>query len=315
MTAPVGLTQLFPPGFGLEVSLAPALWKLVGLPFDRERYLQRTARIVDRYATMKKAYGAEGSERRRLEVNLMYAHPSAWMELERIDLLQMDSRQAHAEEEGRVLQEGAALPADRNDHNRAFILALADYEWLARQSRMFSRGVKRFGLVEAITRYPSVTQDPIDGVDQTLVEAILDIPRGQRFAALRRVVSVRHHCPDFESRLLPSAEKTMGTERTIIGSFGDLKEGQARRVEVGGQTIAVFKHRGELLAIQDTCPHRGGPLGKGEVDEHGCVRCPLHGWPFDLRTGKMRGNKNIDVDTFEAGVNDDGTMWVGPRRS
>ena len=124
----------------------------------------------------------------------------------------------------------------------------------------------------------------------------------------------RHQCPGFEHDLL-GRERAPSVGRTVIGRFDDLKEGRAKRVEVDEQMIAVFRHEGRLRAIEDTCPHRGGPLGKGESDEHGCVRCPLHGWPFDLVTGAMRGNENLRIKTFEAGVDDDGQIWVGSEKT
>lgn len=62
--------------------------------------------------------------------------------------------------------------------------------------------------------------------------------------------------------------------------------GNAVRVEVGGTPVAVFNVGGELYAIGAVCPHEGGPLEEGEV-ENGRVTCPWHGSVFDLKTGKV----------------------------
>lgn len=65
-----------------------------------------------------------------------------------------------------------------------------------------------------------------------------------------------------------------------------LPPGKGETVELAGQRIAVFNVGGQFYALDDDCPHRGGPLGSGWVDADACqVTCPLHGWAFDLRTG------------------------------
>jgi nitrite reductase (NADH) small subunit len=68
-----------------------------------------------------------------------------------------------------------------------------------------------------------------------------------------------------------------------------LPERGARCVRVGGTAIAVFRtSTGEIFALRDQCPHRGGPLSQGIV--HGTrVTCPLHEWVIDLRTGQATG--------------------------
>jgi nitrite reductase (NADH) small subunit len=57
------------------------------------------------------------------------------------------------------------------------------------------------------------------------------------------------------------------------------------RVEVDGQEIALFKVGEQVYAIDAVCPHAGGPLDEGTV-ENGVVTCPWHGWQTDVRGGK-----------------------------
>jgi len=52
-------------------------------------------------------------------------------------------------------------------------------------------------------------------------------------------------------------------------------------VEVGGQRIAIFNVGGKYWAIEDTCPHRGGPLSEGMLAENEVI-CPWHGSRFNL---------------------------------
>ncbi len=72
------------------------------------------------------------------------------------------------------------------------------------------------------------------------------------------------------------------------GSTGDLAPGQAKRIQVQGRTIALFNLGGTYHAIEDTCPHRGGPLSEGQVEGH-VVTCPWHGAKFDVTTGAVTG--------------------------
>lgn len=65
-----------------------------------------------------------------------------------------------------------------------------------------------------------------------------------------------------------------------------LPPGKGETVQLNGRRVAVFNVGGEFFALDDDCPHRGGPLGPGWVDTEKCaVACPLHGWEFDLKTG------------------------------
>jgi nitrite reductase/ring-hydroxylating ferredoxin subunit len=70
-----------------------------------------------------------------------------------------------------------------------------------------------------------------------------------------------------------------------VGKSEDVPEGGVRQYEAGGRKIAVFRVGGELRAMDAVCPHRGGPLGEGTV-ENGIAVCPWHGWRFDVHTGK-----------------------------
>ena len=66
----------------------------------------------------------------------------------------------------------------------------------------------------------------------------------------------------------------------------DLTPGKAAAVELEGNRIAVFNVDGAFYAIEDTCPHAGGPLSEGKVDG-GKVICPWHDAAFDLKTGDV----------------------------
>jgi nitrite reductase (NADH) small subunit len=57
-----------------------------------------------------------------------------------------------------------------------------------------------------------------------------------------------------------------------------------REITVGQQTLCVARLNGAILALDNECPHHGGPLGEGVVEE-GKVVCPWHAYAFDLHSG------------------------------
>jgi nitrite reductase (NADH) small subunit len=74
-------------------------------------------------------------------------------------------------------------------------------------------------------------------------------------------------------------------------------------VQAGGREIALFNVGGKVYAIDQICPHAGGPLAEGAV--HGDqVMCPWHGWEFNVKTGTCAFNAAIKQDVFK--VKEDG---------
>ncbi len=68
-------------------------------------------------------------------------------------------------------------------------------------------------------------------------------------------------------------------------STADVPPGTGKTLTVDGKELALFNVEGTFHAIDNECPHRGGPLGEGELE--GClVTCPWHAWQFDITTGE-----------------------------
>lgn len=88
-------------------------------------------------------------------------------------------------------------------------------------------------------------------------------------------------------------------EFVSVAKTGDIQPGQSRTVTVGEKRIAVFNVEGTYYAIDDTCLHRGGPLGEGELEGH-VVTCPWHGWKYDVKTGEMTLNPSARVSCYAA---------------
>jgi len=89
----------------------------------------------------------------------------------------------------------------------------------------------------------------------------------------------------------------------------DLPIGKSAIVLVDGQEIAVFNYKNEYFAILNKCPHKGGPLGEGRVQE-GIVICPNHEWRFELKTGNSMQNPEMKVKIFPVRIKDE-KIYVG----
>ena len=95
------------------------------------------------------------------------------------------------------------------------------------------------------------------------------------------------------------------TEFRKAATIEDVPAGQRKMVKVGGKRIALFNIDGNYYAIDDTCPHKGGPLSEGQVTGT-TVTCPWHHSSFDLRTGDaMTPPAEVGVSTYNVRVVDD----------
>jgi nitrite reductase (NADH) small subunit len=70
-----------------------------------------------------------------------------------------------------------------------------------------------------------------------------------------------------------------------VARLADLGDRRRTLVYVAGTEIALFQVDACMFAINNRCPHRGGPLIRGFV-EGSAVRCPMHGWRYELATGE-----------------------------
>jgi 3-phenylpropionate/trans-cinnamate dioxygenase ferredoxin subunit len=103
-----------------------------------------------------------------------------------------------------------------------------------------------------------------------------------------------------------------------VCSVRDLPPGQRRIVEIGGRSIGVFNIDGSFHAIRNVCPHQLAPLCLGPVSgttlpskpnefnyglEGRIIRCPWHGWEFDITTGQSVFNPHkVRVKSYEVTV-------------
>jgi nitrite reductase/ring-hydroxylating ferredoxin subunit len=76
-----------------------------------------------------------------------------------------------------------------------------------------------------------------------------------------------------------------------VGQARDFAEGRGVAVRAGEHRVAIFRIGGALRAIQDACPHMGASLADGRIDGGQRVVCHMHGWTFDLDTGRPEGGR------------------------
>ena len=73
-----------------------------------------------------------------------------------------------------------------------------------------------------------------------------------------------------------------------VAETKDVSPGTGKVVQAEGRSIALFNVAGTFYAIDNTCPHRNGPIGEGEMSGD-VVTCPWHGAKFNVKTGEVLG--------------------------
>ncbi len=94
-----------------------------------------------------------------------------------------------------------------------------------------------------------------------------------------------------------------------VADVGELPEGRVKSAPCGAETVCLSHFDGQFAALDNRCPHQGGPLGEGSI-ENGWLRCPWHGWDFHPLTGKSPGSFEDGIHKFPVEVRDDG-IYVG----
>ena len=103
-----------------------------------------------------------------------------------------------------------------------------------------------------------------------------------------------------------------------VGRLVDFPDGGVRILDVAGKSIGFFRRGEKVYGVLNVCPHRAAPVCRGEVCgtmlpsapgelEYGLegwvLRCPWHGWEFDIRTGEsVAGVDPRRLKTFVVGV-------------
>jgi nitrite reductase/ring-hydroxylating ferredoxin subunit len=88
-----------------------------------------------------------------------------------------------------------------------------------------------------------------------------------------------------------------------IAAVADVPPGTGRAFAVGRYEIALFNVGGRFYALENSCPHQGGPIADGWLEDAE-VTCPWHGWCFDVRSGKMTLGDFARIARFAVDVRD-----------
>ncbi|MDT7044190.1 Rieske (2Fe-2S) protein [Candidatus Nitronereus thalassa] len=100
-------------------------------------------------------------------------------------------------------------------------------------------------------------------------------------------------------------------EFVAVGRIGDIPDGSSRVVKVGGKTVALFNVSGKFFAINNICPHEGGPLAKGKLKGY-VIGCPWHDLQFDVRSGFGTDGGGYCVASYDVKVKED-EIYVSSR--
>jgi nitrite reductase/ring-hydroxylating ferredoxin subunit len=117
-------------------------------------------------------------------------------------------------------------------------------------------------------------------------------------------------------------------KRYVVARTDEVEPGSSKLVSVAGREIAVFNVHGEFFALANRCPHESGPLclgkivGLAEADRPGqyrlsrpgeFVKCPWHGWEFEIRTGQSWCDPTkIRARAYDASVENGSSLAKGP---
>jgi len=100
---------------------------------------------------------------------------------------------------------------------------------------------------------------------------------------------------------VPSGQIGVRAIKHAVATVEEIPPGTHKIVTVAGRSIGVYNLGGEFFALRNSCPHQGGPLCTGRVSgfviaetpgeyvysrQGEILRCPWHGWEFDIRTGR-----------------------------
>lgn len=107
-------------------------------------------------------------------------------------------------------------------------------------------------------------------------------------------------------------------EKHIVGRAKDMPPGSRKLVDVKGVSIGVFNVNEQFFALRNSCPHQGAPLCRGKITgttlankpfevqygrEGEIIKCPWHGWEFDITSGQSVFNPHkVKVRTYEVTV-------------
>ena len=114
--------------------------------------------------------------------------------------------------------------------------------------------------------------------------------------------------------ILKGGEKVSGQ---FVARVEDIPPGSKKIVQLGKISVGIFNLEGEYFALLNYCPHQGAELCKGKIcgtftksnvhqfiydRPNEIIRCPWHGWEFDIRTGESLFSTKIRAKSYPVEV-------------
>ena len=97
----------------------------------------------------------------------------------------------------------------------------------------------------------------------------------------------------------------MSEERFVpVARVTDIPPGQTKIVVAGGKQLAIANVDGNFHAVDNACPHFGGPMGLGKLNGSS-LSCPWHGWTFDVKTGENVHSPQLALTCFAVKIEND----------
>lgn len=267
---------------------------------------------MERYDVLLDDRPREGGafDRSQATVPILFRYPSALREKNAVTRDVLARRREMADDELRALKAAAPVPAPVDRPDRLRMQALAEGQWLGRELRALRRAGKgRSPSTAEALYYDTRPQDPLPDA-ASLLGPIRSVGRGKLVNLAFQVAETRYGVSRLGEWLI-TMPPSIGAGPVNAGLASELPPGCGRRVMVDDRPVAVFRVGEEVFAVGAICPHRGGGLDEGDIED-GAVLCPLHGWAFDLKTGAQRDRPLVTVPTYRVEVRS-GEIWIHPR--
>lgn len=94
------------------------------------------------------------------------------------------------------------------------------------------------------------------------------------------------------------------SEWATVTKTSKIKEGRGKSFTVNGRRIAILNENGKFYAVDNTCPHAMGSLGRGRI-RNGTVVCPVHGYTYKTETGECLTDPRLRIRTYPVMVEDE----------
>lgn len=94
------------------------------------------------------------------------------------------------------------------------------------------------------------------------------------------------------------------SDYTTVTKTKAIREGRGKAFTVNGKRVAIFNENGKFCAVDNTCPHALGSLGRGRI-RNGIAVCPVHGYAYNTETGECQTDPRLRIRTYPLIVEDE----------